>query len=123
MVKYRLSNYLICPACKDFPLKLHILEVKEYPDRDIKVKPCDEYCSYLNLRGDEIKDPPCSECMKKEIVYGFYTCNKCDMWYPIVESIAIMHLGEYRPKKVIKKFIERFRDRIPEKYIEREFTS
>ncbi len=123
MVKYRLSNYLICPKCKDFPLELNILEIRRFEERDIEVEPCDEYCSYLNLMGKDIVNPPCRECMKNEIIYGYYICRKCDMWYPIVDSIAIMHIGEYRPKKVIRKFIEKFRDKIPEKYVERELTS
>ncbi len=123
MVKYRLSNYLICPKCKEFPLELNIFKVEEYPKREFKFKPCDEYCSYTGKRGSEIIDPPCDECIKKEIVDGFYRCTKCDEWYPIIDAIAIMHIGEYRPKKVIKKFIEKYRERIPEKYIERELTS
>ncbi|HIE37223.1 TPA: Trm112 family protein [Candidatus Geothermarchaeota archaeon] len=123
MVKYRLSNYLICPACRKFPLKLNILKIEEYPDRDIRVKPCDEYCSYKDLRRDNIVDPPCNECMKKEIVDGYYVCTECGGWYPIIDSIAIMHIGEYRPKKIIRRFIEKYREDIPIEYIEKEFTS
>lgn len=123
MVKYRLSNFLICPKCKTFPLNLHILELREYPERSIDVDPCDAYCSYLNKRNGDIVNPPCSECMKKEIFYGYYVCPSCDEWFPIVDAIAIMHLGKFRPKKVIKQFIEKFRDKIPRKYIEKESIS
>ena len=123
MVKYRLTNYLICPKCKNFPLKLTVLETENHPERNISVEPCDMYCSYKELRNSEILNPPCSECMKIEITYGYYICEKCDEWYPIVEAIAIMHTGKYRPKKVIKKFIEKYRDKIPDKYISRELSS
>ncbi len=122
MVKHRLSNYLICPACKAHPLRLTILEKRIYPDRAIKVEPCDSYCAYLDKRNGEIVDPPCDECMKIEIIDGYYTCPECGEWYPIIDMIAIMHRGRYRPRKVIERFIEKYRDRLPDEIVARELS-
>ena len=60
--------------------------------------------------------------MKIEIIDGYYTCPECGEWYPIIDMIAIMHRGRYRPKKVIKRFIEKYRDRLPEEIVARELS-
>ncbi len=122
MVKYRLANYLMCPICKTYPLELTIFKEVVVEDRDIQVNPCDYYCAYLDKREAEIVDPPCRECMKHEIIDGYYRCGSCGEWYPIIDKIAIMHHGEYRPKKAIREFIERYRDKIPSELIQRELS-
>ncbi len=64
----------------------------------------------------------CSKCIKYEIIDGYLKCSKCGEWYPIINGIVIMHIGDMRPKKVIKKFIEKYRDRIPNELVEKELA-
>ena len=122
-MKYRLLNFLICPNCKSFPLKLIVFKEELYENREFKLKPCDLYCGY---RDKYVKDLdgeiPCDECIKHEIIDGYLYCEKCGEWYPIIDGIVIMHTGKLRPKNIIKKFIEKYKDKIPKKLIERELN-
>jgi len=122
VVKYRLTNYLICPECRHTPLSLNVIEKTYHKNRDIDVKPCDFYCAYLDKREGDIENPPCRECMKYEVVYGYFLCSKCGEWYPIIDKIAIMHRGKYRPRKAIIEFIEKYRDMIPDNLVRRELS-
>ena len=120
-MKYRLINFLVCPKCKSYPLKLIVFKEKIYKNREFKLKPCDLYCAY---KGKYVKDLsekyPCEKCIKHEIIDGYLYCEKCGEWYPIINGIVIMHIGELRPKKIIKEFIDRYRDIIPKELIEKE---
>ena len=115
-MKYRLINFLICPACKSYPLTLYKFKVEFFPNREFKLKPCDLYCGFTNEYVRDLNDSgfKCEECIKYEVIDGYLRCKKCGEWYPIINGIVIMHLGELRPKKVIKEFIEKYRDKIPE---------
>jgi len=120
-MKYRLLNFLICPNCKSFPLKYVVFKEKIYEKREFKLKPCDLYCGYKEKYIKDLGDNlPCDECIKHEIIDGYMYCNNCGEWYPIINGIAVMHTGDLRPKKVIREFIGRYRDRIPNKYVEKE---
>lgn len=123
-MKYRLLNFLICPKCKSFPLKLVVFKEEVYPERKFKLKICDLYCGY---KGRYIKDMeenyPCDECIKHEIIDGYLLCEKCGEWYPIINGIVIMHLGDLRPKNIIRKFIEQYRDKIPQELIGKELRT
>jgi uncharacterized protein YbaR (Trm112 family) len=120
-MKYRLLNFLICPNCKAFPLKYVIFEEKIYRNREFKLKPCDLYCGFREKYLKDLdSDLPCNECIKHEIMDGYLYCDKCREWYPIINGIVIMHIGELRPKKVIREFIDKYRDKIPHHYVERE---
>jgi|Deesub1362A_J573_1020465.scaffolds.fasta_scaffold00008_23 uncharacterized protein YbaR (Trm112 family) len=118
-MKYRLLNFLICPRCKEYPLKLHIIEEKVF-DRDVEIPPCDQYCGYKETMVAKLgSEPPCRECMKHEVIDGYLTCGKCGEWYPIIDMIVVMHLDKLRPKKPIEKFIEKHRDKLPNEIIEK----
>ena len=118
-MKYRLLNFLICPRCKSYPLKLYILK-EEIIDRDVELPPCDLFCGYKDKYTKDIENtPPCKECLKHEIIDGYLRCEKCGEWYPIIDSIVIMHLDKLRPKKVIDEFIEKYRDQLPEDIIKK----
>ena len=117
-MKYRLLNFLICPRCKEFPLKLNVLEEKIF-DRKVDLPPCDLYCGYKNSMIKDISKPPCKECMKHEIIDAYLICKKCGEWYPIVDTIVIMHLNKLKPKKVIDDFIEKHHENLPEEIIEK----
>lgn len=112
-MKYRLLNYIICPKCREFPLKLTVLNKMEY-DRSAELPRCDLYCGYLEKYLKEIEDTPCKECIKYEVVDGYLKCPKCGDTYPIINSITILQLKFLKPKRVIKEFIEKYRGSIPE---------
>ncbi len=54
---------------------------------------------------------------KDEIVEGLLVCpnNECRMWYPIIEEIPHCLPPELREKKEDLVFLEKWKDKIPEK--------
>jgi len=52
---------------------------------------------------------------KEEIVEGLLTCPKCNRWYPIIEEIPHMLPDDLREEKEDLPFLEKYRDRIPQK--------
>jgi len=122
LMKYRLLDILACPYDKEFPLKLFVLERKEYPKRvlDRKKPLCELYCAYLSKYLKELKsEPPCEECIKWEISEGILYCSKCNRWYPIIEEIPHMLPDKYRKEKEDLSFLEKYKDRLPEYIVKR----
>jgi len=116
-LKYRLLNLLACPHCKYFPLELYVIEIKEY-DRKLPTEPplCDLYCGYLNKYLRDIQEePPCRECIKKEIVTAVIYCSKCGRWYPVIDEIPRMLPDHYRNKAEDLNFLKKYTDSIPDK--------
>ena len=48
---------------------------------------------------------------------GVLFCSKCSRFYPIIEEIPIMLPDELRDKKQEMEFLEKFKDKLPEKII------
>ena len=48
---------------------------------------------------------------------GVLFCQKCSRFYPIIEEIPIMLPDELRDKKQEMEFLEKFKDKLPEKII------
>lgn len=121
-MKYRLLNFVVCPKCKHYPLRLRELYV-EVLDREVSLPACEEYCGYKStfVRG-LTESPPCKECLRHEIVDGYLLCENCNEWYPIIGSIVIMHYGDLRPMKAISEFVNKYRDRLPD-YVVRSFSN
>ena len=121
-MKYRLMDLLACPICKHFPLELIVIEEKVYPDRKTPSnKPlCELYCGYKNKYLKEmVEEPPCNDCIKKEIVTGVLYCNKCGRWYPIINTIPHM-LPDYIRKKEKEReirFLREYKEYIPRKIL------
>ena len=114
-MKYRLLNLLACPHCKHFPLRLYVIELKEY-ERKLPTNPplCDLYCGYLDKYLNELTSmPPCEECIKKEIVTAVLYCLKCNRWYPVIDEIPRMLPDHYRNKNEDLKFLRKYSDKIP----------
>ena len=120
-MRYALLNLVACPMCKHFPLELYVFETRE----DVKTynvsKPfCDFYCGYLrkNVRDLE-EEPPCEECLKKEIAAGVLYCPHCGRWYPIINGIPLMYPDDKRKHPRVakreKEFILKYKDMFPEK--------
>jgi len=117
-MKFRLLDLLACPACRSFPLKLTVFEVKEYPEREFKISKCELYCGYLGKRIKDVDETPCNNCIKYEVVGGLLECESCGNWYPIYEEIPMMLVGELRDRSIERKFAEKYRDKIPKNILE-----
>lgn len=48
---------------------------------------------------------------------GVLFCTKCSRFYPIIEEIPIMLPDELRDKKQEIEFLEKFKEKLPEKII------
>jgi uncharacterized protein YbaR (Trm112 family) len=93
-MKKHLLDILACPIDKSYPLELHELNTrKEYED---------------GTNGE-----------KEELVIeeGILFCNQCSRFYPIIDEIPIMLPDELRDRDKDLKFLERWRDRIPNRII------
>ncbi len=115
-MKYRLLNLLACPHCKNFPLDIIIIEVKEY-ERKLPSEPplCDLYCGYLGKYLKELNTkPPCAECIKKEIVTAVIYCRNCKRWYPVIDEIPRMLPDHYRNRGEDINFLKKYSDKIPD---------
>ena len=117
-MKYRLLNYIICPKCKTFPLKLTILKRIEI-NRSADLPPCDLYCGYKEDYIEKIGEAPCKECIRYEVIDGYLTCTKCGDTYPIIDSITILQLKFLKPRKAINEFINKYKEKLPEEVYER----
>ena len=118
-MKYRLLDLLACPICKKFPLEHVVIEEKVY-ERSFQVedKPfCELYCGLRRAMVGEVKETPCEECFKREVVTGVLYCPNCGRWYPIDEEIPRMLPDELREEKYEKAFLQKYKDRIPEKIV------
>ncbi len=123
-LKYRLLNFITCPYCKDsaFPLELIVIEEKVYEERrlpDNATKPlCDLYCGYKRMFIKDLKsqniEPPCDECIKKEVVVGVLRCRVCNRWYPIIDEIPRLLPDEFRKREEDIAFLERYQEQIPD---------
>ncbi len=119
-MKYRLMDILACPMCKHFPLELYVLNENIYENRSLsgREKPlCELYCGFLRKNVNDAKEPPCEECIKKEVDIGVLYCSSCGRWYPIMEEIPRMLPDELRSKKEELEFLRKYKDKIPEKIV------
>lgn len=120
-MRYPLLNLLACPMCKNFPLKLYVIE-KKTEERSYSVsKPfCDYYCgrSEKLLTAVDLNSIDCSSCVREDILYGVLVCVNCSRWYPIVNGIPFMYPDTRRqhPKVRAKEeeFIKKYRDALPQ---------
>lgn len=51
------------------------------------------------------------------IINGALFCNKCSRFYPIIDEIPIMLPDELRNKTNDLKFLEQWKDKLPEKIV------
>ncbi|AEB95950.1 MAG: Trm112 family protein [Metallosphaera sp.] len=118
-MKYRLMDILACPMCKHFHLDLYVFQEKEYQKREPneKIPLCEIYCSYKNVEVKEMANPPCFECIKKEIVEGLLVCPSCNRWYPIIDEIPRMLPDKLRKKDDLD-FLRKYKDKIPQKVLD-----
>ncbi len=116
-MKYRLMDLLACPMCKHFPLELIVFQENTYevPEK-IPSRTCEEYCGLLKKWVKEAKGD-CVQCFSKEVAEGILICEACGRWYPIIEEIPHMLPDDLRESKEDLSFLERWKEKIPEKVL------
>jgi len=122
-LRYRLMDILACPICKAFPLELLVLEAsKGEPKRREKVG-CELYCVYNGGMIGELRRPDlvrdCEVCFSYELREASLSCPNCGRWYPVMDSIPHMLPDELRKESEDLRFLERYKDRLPEKVVRR----
>jgi len=93
-MKKNLLDILACPIDKFYPLELHELNTRK------------EYECGTNGEKEELV-----------IEEGILFCNQCSRFYPIIDEIPIMLPDELRDRDKDLEFLERWRDRIPNRII------
>ena len=98
-----LLDILACPIDKNYPLELFEIVTKTLNDTSKN-----HHNDLINSSNDD-----------KEIIIneGILFCSKCSRYYPIIEEIPIMLPDELREKNKDLEFLQRWRDKIPEKII------
>ena len=117
-MRYRLLDLLRCPECGRFPLKLYVFEVEEQEVEPPGKPPlCELYCGYLEKKLEELGgEPPCSECIRKDVKSGLLYCEGCGAWYPIMNYIPRMLPRGHplRPEKEYREFLSSRLNSLPE---------
>lgn len=115
-MKYRLMDILACPICKTFPLDLIVFtEVEITPPE--RLRRCELYCAFHGTYVSEQPSTECPKCYGREITEGVIICGRCGRWYPIEEEIPRMLPDELRNRNEDISFLEKWRDRLPEKIL------
>jgi len=98
-----LLDILACPIDKNYPLELFEIVTKTLNDTGKNY-----HDDLINSSNDD-----------KEIIIteGILFCSKCSRYYPIIEEIPIMLPDELREKNKDIGFLQRWREKIPEKII------
>lgn len=107
---------LACPICKRFPLRLMVFEEIGIKPPE-KVRRCELYCGFQGKMLSELGEPDCLTCYSREIREGILVCEECGRWYPIEEEIPRMLPDELRDENEDKRFLSRWRARIPEEIL------
>jgi uncharacterized protein YbaR (Trm112 family) len=98
-----LLDILACPIDKNYPLELFEIVTKTLDDTG------KHYHNDLIESSDDSKEIIITE--------GILFCSRCSRYYPIIEEIPIMLPDELREKTKDIEFLQRWRDKIPEKII------
>jgi uncharacterized protein YbaR (Trm112 family) len=92
-MKKHLLDILACPIDKFYPLELF------------------EFSSRITPGGESQKQ---GELVIEE---GILYCGRCARFFPIIDEIPIMLPDELRDRERDIKFLQRWRDRVPDKVI------
>jgi uncharacterized protein YbaR (Trm112 family) len=109
---------------KNYPLDLIELHVKEFEDDNLRESkfPNDDKNTKKNklrvneeneIRGDVNKDKD----KVIVIIEGILYCKKCLRFYPIIDEIPIMLPDELREKENDLKFLNKWKNNIPQKIL------
>ncbi len=123
-MKKHMLDILACPMDKNYPLDLIELHVKEFEDDNLRESkfPNDDKNTKKNkltvneeneIRGDVNKDKD----KVIVIIEGILYCKKCLRFYPIIDEIPIMLPDELREKENDLKFLNKWKNNIPQKIL------
>ena len=93
-MKKQLLDILACPIDKFYPLELFELNSRK-------------------IAGDDSDEQQGESVIQEGILY----CGQCARFYPIIDEIPIMLPDELRDRESDLKFLQKWRDRIPNKVI------
>ncbi|MEM4153540.1 MAG: Trm112 family protein [Candidatus Caldarchaeum sp.] len=119
-MKYRLLDILACPMCKGFPLRLSVFEQTnvQTPPR---IRKCELYCGFHGGYVKNLGETLCEKCYEFEVVSGLLECTSCGRWFSVVDAIPRMLPDDLRDRKLEQKFVEKWRENLPEKIL-KEFS-
>lgn len=120
-MKYRLMDILACPICKHYPPQLIVFQetTYQYPRKEERKPLCQDLCGLLQkpLKELDLAIIDCAKCIEREVVEGLLICSSCLRWYPIIEEIPHMLPDDLREAKEDIPFLEKYKERIPEKVL------
>ncbi len=115
-MRYWGIDFIRCPHCKNFPLKIIPLEVVE-EDVDtsgLEFPLCRNYCAYLGKIIKPGEQYPCDKCLRIGIKTGVLYCENCKRWYPIKNGIVYLLKDNKRKEKSDKEFLAIWKEELPE---------
>ncbi len=114
-------DILACPICKNFPLRLIVFEEEEGEGKEVEEVICELFCGYHQIFISKLNKErlleDCKRCFKVIIKEAIIICDRCGRWYPVSEEIPRMMPDELRKEEDDKKFLERYKEKIPEKVL------
>ncbi|MEM1643637.1 MAG: Trm112 family protein [Desulfurococcaceae archaeon] len=118
-MRYWGLDVLACIYCKQFPLRIHVLNtiVEELRVEDIPIPYCKTYCGYLNTQVTEGREYPCRECLKIEVSEAVLYCINCKHWYPVKNGIVIMMPDNRRRPEADIEFLKKYADKLPNEIV------
>ncbi len=118
-MRYWGLDYLVCVHCKNFPLKIIVLDAKE-EDVDttgLEFPLCKNYCGFLDKNIVSGEKYPCEKCLRIAIREAILYCPKCKRWYPVKNGIVYMLRDNKRREENDKEFLRKWREKIPEEIL------
>ncbi len=115
-MRYWGIDFIRCPHCKNFPLKIIPLEVVEenVDTSGLELPLCRNYCAYLGKTIKPGEQYPCDKCLRIGIKTGVLYCENCRRWYPIRNGIVYLLKDNKRKEKSDKEFLAKWKDKLPE---------
>lgn len=109
-MKFNALDFISCPECKYFPLKLHELVLKDASDSSGRYYSCEQYCGYVEQAIADAKPDTldCEQCYSKTIEGGVLSCTDCGSLYQIKNGIPRLILDDLKSEQEIQ-FLERFK--------------
>jgi uncharacterized protein YbaR (Trm112 family) len=118
-MRYWGMDFIRCPHCKNYPLKLIPLEtVEEDVDTSgLEFPLCRNYCAYLDKPIRKGEKYPCDKCLRIGIKTGVIYCPKCGRWYPIRNGIVYLLRDNKRRKESDLEFLKKWKDKLPKEIV------
>ena len=115
-MKYNALDFLACPLCKHFPLKLYEVKLERDLRELDKYYNCEQYCGYLGevMAKARPSTSDCRRCYSRTIEHGILSCEQCGSLYQIKDGIPKLIPDELKSEQEIQ-FLEEVGSRLGEK--------